>query len=756
MGSLRYSRGRLALIAVALTSLAVFTAVCWSDLADMWAQLSDRLSGEQWILLGVAALVQLAGHLLRAARTKVVIDKVRIGSLAGQFRHLSIGYLFNLVYPLRVGEVVRSYLIAKTLRISFLYTLLAVVLERLIDIVLVSGAFLVFLAVVGGPVSGVVPITAAVALVVSLVAIAAFVALVRENRLLLRLAWRVTSWFNGDLENRARFKLWSVIFGFQRFLRDRRLLARYGVLALASWLCYAAAAVMVAATVIPEMTDRDGSVAAAAPSVAVSSGVGNSAPGRYLADIGGFLADSTDLTPTDVATLAAAIWLVTNLPVLLVAVVAVFVNWARRISDPVAEAEPAPSDRYVNKLRREEDISASMTHFLDTYFRRQHLSQVMHRLEVDGNVSLVRFFKGGSNAVTLLATNGSGELFVKKMVPLEHAHRLKNQHTWLAERVDHEQLVTVLRERTAVDHYSIDLEYRPSSVPMFEYVHENSLAESEAKIAELWEYMYDRVYSIEPPAYRPDVRDDYVAERFVLRVRAAARSHPALAEALKGDRIVVNGHEMDNFDRVLDRIQRAPGAWDDLAVFQPSSHIHGDLTVDNILVDLPGRDVLVIDPSDDNQLRGPVIDFARQMQSLAYGYEFLNEDEEPVLLSEQDGVPEITYRDARSARYAELADFVTTEIMPRRLLPAEQRAVLFHVGLFYGRMLTHRVAINSGTVLKYYGVCIQALNRFVEQYDLPAHGQADETLGAEPRQTPGAEPRQTLGAEPRHEEVLTR
>jgi hypothetical protein len=71
--------------------------------------------------------------------------------------------------------------------------------------------------------------------------------------------------------------------------------------------------------------------------------------------------------------------------------------------------------------------------------------------------------------------------------------------------------------------------------------------------------------------------------------------------------------------------------------------------------------------------------------------------------------------------------------MPRHLSVAEQRSVLFHVGLFYGRMLTHRVAINPGTVLKYYGVCIQALNRFLDQYELPVRNQQDDIFGAEPR-----------------------
>jgi uncharacterized protein (TIRG00374 family) len=728
----RYSRGRLALIVVALASIAGFVVVTWSSLTELWTRLSATFSGADWVLLGVASLVQLLGHVLRAARTKVPIDNVRRGSLAGQFRHLSIGYLFNVVWPLRIGEVVRSYLVAKTLRISFLYTLLAVVLERLIDVVLVSVAFLVLIAVVGGPATGIVPAAAVVALVVSLLLIGSFAALVGENTVLMRLAWQVTGCLNTRLENRARFKLWSVIFGFQRFFRQRRQLVRYGLLALASWACYLTAATTTAVTIFPVLSARDAFVSAAGPAGVVSPSVGNGSPDGFVERLEAFVQGSTDLDVGAVLVFAAASWVVANVPVVAVAMVALFVNWAGRTRDPLAGAELAPSDRYVNKLGRDQDISGAMTHFLDAYFQRQHLSQVMHRLEVDGNVSLVRFFKGGSNAVTLLATNGSGELFVKKMVPPEYAHRLKNQHDWLADRADHPQLVTVLREQHADDHYSIDLEYRPSSVPLFEYVHENPFSEGAAKLAELWDYMYGRVYRVGALERRPELRDDYVTERFVLRVRAAAESHPALAEAIQGERIVVNGRELDNFDRLLRRIQSTEAAWEDLATFRPSASIHGDLTVDNILVDLPSRGVLVIDPSDDNQLRGPIIDFARHLQSLLYGYEFLNEDDDPVVLDARDGVPEITYRDARSARYAELADFVTTQIMPRHLAPAEQRAVLFHVGLFYGRMLTHRVAINPGTALKYYAVCIHALNRFLDQYDLPLRAQDDDALDDEP------------------------
>ncbi|RBY96434.1 hypothetical protein DQ237_07195 [Blastococcus sp. TF02-8] len=713
----RYSRGRQILIAVALASLGAFVAFTWTTLHRLGARLVDGLQPGDWIVLVCGALVLLIGHVLRAARTKVPIDNVRRGSLAGQFRHLTIGYLFNIVFPFRVGEAVRAWLIAKTLRISVLYTFMAVVLERLIDIVLVATAYLVFVALVGAPVSGIVPVAAIGAVVVAVSLIVGFVLLVRENRVLMRLAWRMTGWLNPELENRARFKLWSVIFGFQRFARQRRQVIRYAVLVVASWVCYLAAATLVTVAVLPHLGAADTFRAVAAPYAVASPAVGNGAPGGFVQGAESFLQGAVDADPAAIAAYAGATWFVLNVPVLAVAVIALFVNWARTKPQPPAPAELSPGYRFVNKLGREQDISGRITHFLDAYFQRQHLSQVLHRLEVGGNVSLVQFFKGGSNAVTLLATSGD-ELFVKKMVPLEHAHRLKNQHDWLAARADHPQLVTVLREQHAEDHYAIDLEYRPSSVPLFEFVHENPLKDGVDKLREVWDYMYDRVYELGPVQRHPELRDDYVTERFVRRVQAAAESHAALAEAMKGDRIVVNGEELDNFDAILGRITANGAAWNDLATFQTSASIHGDLTVDNVLVDLPTRSVLVIDPSDDNQIRGPIIDFARQMQSLLYGYEFLNEEESPVVLGRDGELPEITYRDERSARYAELAEFVGTTIMPRRLSAPEQRSVLFHVGLFYGRMLTHRVVINPGTALKYYAVCVQALNRYLDQYEV--------------------------------------
>ena len=125
---------------------------------------------------------------------------------------------------------------------------------------------------------------------------------------------------------------------------------------------------------------------------------------------------------------------------------------------------------------------------------------------------------------------------------------------------------------------------------------------------------------------------------------------------------------------------------------------------------------MLIDPSDDNQIQGRVLDFGRHMQSLLCGYEFLNLDDEPVKLVRNNDTVAISFQDRRSARYEQLHNHLVSKIMPKYLKEAEHRAVMFHVGLFYGRVLAHRVAINPDNVLKFYGTSVKAFNNFIEQY----------------------------------------
>lgn len=693
------------LVTVAIVMTTVGIAVSFDSLRRVTRFLVDD---PVWIgIVLLAVTVQLVGHVFRARRTKLLIDQAAPSSTTFQFAALSTGYLFNALLPLRIGEVIRSFLIARRLRISLLYTLTAIVIERATDVVFISVLVIIGALVIGGTLAPAFALLASVSAAIGIVILMVFILLTRENKTLLAMTSEVSNVFNTVLGNSLKFKVWSLIFGLQSFFENRRLVSDYILYALASWVCYFLSAAIIVVPLIGTHDILTLVVGAISPYVV-------SAPSISPLDVSSYYALGAglpSLNQAQIGTYAELIWAVLVLPMAILGIIALVLY---RIS-PASRRDYHPMT-YQNKLLRFEDISQSFPAFLDTYFRGNSLSRVLHKIEVQGGLSLVRFFKGGSDAITVLALK-NGKLFVKKIVPAEYADRLRVQYLWLRRFKSKKAIVNVLDEQTAVDYYAIDLEYDPLNVSLFEYVHTRSLGESKRIVASVWEYMFKNVYRLKDEAFDGLSRDKYVEDRLMDKMMKAMAVNDDLRGIEDVSRINVNGQSYDNFPVIMEKIRQHEQAWHDLGTYRKSAVTHGDLTVDNILVDSKTDQPVIIDPSDDNQVRGPVVDLARFTQSLLAGYEFLTNDEEPVKVTEKNGIVSINYHDRRSARYHDLYRYFSEELEPGLFTDAERRTTLFHTGLLYGRMLAHRVNINPHNTLKYYGVCVVLLNEFYRQYE---------------------------------------
>ena len=125
------------------------------------------LNWHSWMgLFGAVALVVVAS-LLRAARTRILLNFGQKGPLSTQFLDLGAGAMVNAAIPLRLGEVLRAYLLAKQLNISLGFTFVAVFFERLIDLVVVAGFFLILVLVTGASIGSFFIAYAALMLVVA-------------------------------------------------------------------------------------------------------------------------------------------------------------------------------------------------------------------------------------------------------------------------------------------------------------------------------------------------------------------------------------------------------------------------------------------------------------------------------------------------------------------------------------------------------------------------------------------------------------
>lgn len=667
--------------------------------------LNFAITNPNWLLLiCLAIIIQMIGHFFRAKRTKLILDKASPSSTRFQFGMLSVGYLFNAFLPLRIGELVRSWLVARRLRISFLYTFTSVVIERCIDVLFISLLTMVCLMFVGRNYSTTLLIISLIAFVFAAVIIFAIVLLQKENKYVMSLVLKLTGCFNDSICNSFRFKVWTLISGLQGFYKSRQDVKKYFMFAGVSWIFYFTSVLILLSPWIFNMSAWNGFVVIFMPYV-------NAFP---IFDVDSYKNMSLlvlDLSKAFSAEYTSLVWVVLTLPMAVFGLVSSFVYRVRCTDTD----DNVGVQAYSNKLQRYRDISQELPAFLDTYFRGHSLSHIMHKIEVSGELSLVKFFKGGSDAITVLVLKGE-RMFVKKVVPIEYLGRLKQQYDWLKKFDDKKAIVDVLDEQTTDDYYAIDLSYNPSHIPSFEYVHTHSLEDSKRLLDQTWSYVFKNIYDLKKESVNVKERDEYIEDRLLNKIKKAISVDEKLARAIEGQEIKINGVMYDNFYTILEKIKKNKMAWADIATYRKSKITHGDLTMDNILVE--GDKPILIDPSDDNQIKGPIVDFGRHMQSLVAGYEFLNNDESPVdLVINSELVSEINFYNHRSATYMQLCEHVENVVMKKYLTDAESRSVLFHSGLLYGRMLAHRVVINPANTLKYYAVCVVLLNKFYQQYN---------------------------------------
>ncbi len=700
---------RWVLVAVSLLLAGLLVRMS-GKLFDQALQVLGDIPTGWWWYVALAVLVQLAGHILRMLRTKTVLDQVHKGRAIDQFGALGAGYLFNMLLPLRMGELLRAGIVATRLNVSFLYTLTVVVLERAIDLLLVGCLVILVTLVFSQQLATTLLLAAVGAIVLACAVIFGLILLVRENRRLLTFIWWMTSLLNNNLSNNLRFKVWSLIFGLQQFIRRKRALRLYGLLALASWGCYIASMLILALPILQNQRPSQAFVVATSPYVSVSATPGPA----YIVDYDNAMEPVVRAGSADTGRVRSYIvlsWLVLTMPMAAIGFVSLF--WLRL--KPVRREKPLGSEGFSNKLLRRHDLSQEFPAFLDTYFSGHDLSRVLHKIEVAGELSLVKFFKGGSDAITVLVL-ANGKLFVKKIIPLKYEDRLKAQYDWLRAQRKLPYLVRVLGEQRTADYYAIDLAYSEEDISFFEYAHHHSLKDAERVIAEVWKALYDHLHAkAEAPKLYPKDRQEFIDKHIFGCVEKAAGESPELARALASKRITINGKAYDNLREIMKKIKNHPQAWNDIGTYQRSGVVHGDPSIDNILVSARTGKPLIIDPAPDgNIINGPVFDMGKFMQSFYCGYEFSFRDEEPVHLDENGA---IKYRNNRSARYTELCDFVQKQLAPKYLSEAEQRALVFHAAALHIRRLKHQVHYQPATTMKFYAVGVKTLNEFLAQYD---------------------------------------
>ncbi len=187
-------------IGILISLIALVFAFRQVDFGEIWAALAGV---DYWLLL--LSLVPLVLFLiLRAFRWRLLFYPQRGLRIRNLFAVINIGYLLSNVFPARLGDVARAYLIGDTEEVSRAGAFSTIVAERVLDALCAVGGF--FLVVPFAPLPRWMVRSGLIVGVAALVAVAIFVVLVRRRAWTLRLLDRILRalhWPDG--ERMARF-----------------------------------------------------------------------------------------------------------------------------------------------------------------------------------------------------------------------------------------------------------------------------------------------------------------------------------------------------------------------------------------------------------------------------------------------------------------------------------------------------------------------------------------------------------------------
>lgn len=198
------------LIGVAISAVALYLAV---PPRDEWGNVAAAFARVHYAYLLPIALISAYSIVVRCQRWRLLLRPVGDVTFLPLFSATSIGFLCNMVLPLRVGEVIRPVLLANRTRVPVSSVLASVVLERLLDMLTI----LVFLGLVMClvPVSSTIRQSGIVFLVFAVLAVGTIVALQRRHPLALGLVRWVLARMPPTVRDRAEAALQSFIGGLQ-------------------------------------------------------------------------------------------------------------------------------------------------------------------------------------------------------------------------------------------------------------------------------------------------------------------------------------------------------------------------------------------------------------------------------------------------------------------------------------------------------------------------------------------------------------
>lgn len=125
------------LIGLALSAFFLYLAFRKTDLHDLW----QHLSAARYGLLIPASILTIIALWIRAMRWGLLLNPLKRIGVGTLFSATSIGFMCNNILPMRLGEVIRAYVISRSSGVRTSAAFATIIIERLFDLFSMIGIF---------------------------------------------------------------------------------------------------------------------------------------------------------------------------------------------------------------------------------------------------------------------------------------------------------------------------------------------------------------------------------------------------------------------------------------------------------------------------------------------------------------------------------------------------------------------------------------------------------------------------------------
>ena len=537
------------------------------------------------VWLVTAVILLLAGHYVKVLRWRLFIELYERADISVLLKSLSVAHVINFIVPFHVGDLYRIWYSGRRMGNGIKFSFATIVVEHYIDLIVLAILCAVLYAL-GHNTMGTVVLVATVAATVVLLTVISMKWDDKTKSIIIRFA----EIFNSTIELSLLGFIWTFVSIFKKLVSSMsktQVLASTSlmwILYLASYWCFAESLQKMGVNIrLRDVVD-----------------IFFNRSSIMNADLYSYSGNGS-IIPFYVS-------IYVLLPLAIIFIASYFYE-KKRLTQRINESPSSSVIPHVN--------SHDALIFLETFFRGNFGGAYLKGfLEVNKDVSILEDHSAGSNAVTLLCTDGN-KTFYRKFAIGSDGEKLYQQVEWLQAHNEIIPLPVLLNVNKNKSYCSYDMEYRESAMNFFTYIHTHSVEDSWTILRSALEDLNNRLYQFN------DTADNLIIEEYVLKKVVKnlqiIRESTLLSDILGYEEVYLNGVKYDNlckFDKLFDMNHLSHVFAD-----SPVCDIHGDLTIENIICNKDSY--YLIDPNTGNILECPYLDLGKLFQSLHGGYEFL-------------------------------------------------------------------------------------------------------------------------------------